>query len=122
MKSLESLLTISGISWSFVGLGNSPLSAFFEQLRFPSQQGKNVNSEKTRPSSSFTARLPTDQAGAKSSPCCKTKGYRVVSVQNPTTSLVDDVAVTNPSRQSADGTRGFSRTFMGRSRHHRSRQ
>ena len=93
MKSLESILTISGISWSGLALMMA-LSALFLTIVIPVAEGQKVAAKKPVIVLVHGA-FADGSSWSKVIPMLQAKGYTVVSVANPLTSLADDVAATN---------------------------
>ena len=93
MKSLQSILTISGASWyAFVAM--LALSTIFSAVAVSVANGQNNNAKK--PAIVLVHGAYADGSSwSKVIPMLQAKGYTVVSVQNPLTSLADDVAATN---------------------------
>lgn len=93
MKNLQNILTISGASWyAFVSL--LALSTFFLTIVAPVAKGQNNNLKK--PTIVLVHGAYADGSSwSKVIPMLQAKGYTVISVQNPLTSLADDVAATN---------------------------
>lgn len=93
MKSLQSILTISGASW-YAFLAMLALSTLFSAVAASVANGQNNNSKK--PAIVLVHGAYADGSSwSKVIPMLQAKGYTVISVQNPLTSLADDVAATN---------------------------
>lgn len=93
MKSLQSFLTISGASW-YVFVSMLALSTLFSAVAVSVANGQNNDSKK--PAIVLVHGAYADVSSwSKVIPLLQAKGYTVVSVQNPLTSLADDVAATN---------------------------
>lgn len=94
MKSLEEISTISVVSRYSIGLIFTLLALFLTVAIPASAQGKNVDSKKPVIVLVHGA-FADGSSWSKVIPMLQAKGYRVTAVQNPLTSLADDVAATN---------------------------
>jgi pimeloyl-ACP methyl ester carboxylesterase len=93
MKNLVSISTASGVSWYGFGLSIALVSLLFAAL-IPSVKAQNSSVKK--PTIVLVHGAYADGSSwSKVIPMLQAKGYTVVSVQNPLTSLADDVAATN---------------------------
>ncbi len=93
MKSLQGILTISGASW-YAFAAMLALSTLFLAVAATVANAQNNNSKK--PAIVLVHGAYADGSSwSKVIPMLQAKGYTVVSVQNPLTSLADDVAATN---------------------------
>lgn len=93
MKSLALISTASGVSWYGFGLMTVVLSLFLTAA-ISTAQAQNTNSKK--PTIVLVHGAYADGSSwSKVIPLLQAEGYKVVAVQNPLTSLADDVAATN---------------------------
>ena len=83
MKTLRA--HVSMIRWAAIAIALSACAAY----------GRRRHRRRSRTSSWFTARSPMARAGPKVITILQAKGYNVTAVQNPLTSLADDVAATH---------------------------